>query len=478
MVTEREYRKWHKRNQKKNKRSRRGSGFGSIFLFLIFFSSIYIAYKNNPNLLSSVTQFAQYNSLKSLTREFITKTNEPVQPTAINNLEQVDFSTIDQIARNINYYGNSTSELADILSASAQSDVAKARIIYTWITHNIDYDVVALDNLFANNIYPDVTSQTVLENRATICSGYANLYQQLAQKMGLKSVIVLGYAKGGDYIVGEDNRVNHAWNAIQVDGHWYLMDTTWGAGIVNDGMFKPRFNPFYFATKPQEFIYTHFPEDDKWQLMHNLYSRAKFDNLPDVSADLFKNEIKLVSHQSEDITTEKNLTVVLEAPEDVVGIAKLSSEERSYPSNYTLVQRKGKNLIVSVGFPQQGDYQLDIFAKPKGGDKKYPLIVTYDISASNQSLPLPKTFANFSEHNGYLESPLQSDLADNQNAYFKIKIDNAIDVQVVNQSTNKWQRLNSYGNVFTGNIKINSGKNTVIAKFPGDSRYWALVEYE
>lgn len=76
-------------------------------------------------------------------------------------------------------------ELSQILSKYAKTEADKARIIYTWITYNISYDVGALNDLFNNNIYPDVRTEIVLNTRSTICSGYANLYQQLA-KNGLK----------------------------------------------------------------------------------------------------------------------------------------------------------------------------------------------------------------------------------------------------------------------------------------------------
>ncbi len=141
--------------------------------------------------------------------------------------------------------------------------------------------------------------------------------------MGLKSIIVLGYAKSGDYIVGNDSRVNHAWNAVEIDGNWHLMDPTWGAGIVKDKAFIANFNSFYFATKPEEFIYTHFPEDKKWQLLTNIYSRSQFDNLPSTSADLFKNDIKLVSHQSDKIAVDNSVMITLQAPEDIIAIANI-----------------------------------------------------------------------------------------------------------------------------------------------------------
>ncbi|WP_342597324.1 hypothetical protein VKI21_01520 [Cyanobacterium aponinum UTEX 3222] len=37
--------------------------------------------------------------------------------------------------------------------------------------------------------------------------------------------------------------------------------------------------------------------------------------------------------------------------------------------------------------------------------------------------------------------------------------------------------MERYGNVFAGNINVGNGDIIIYAKFPQDSRYWALLEY-
>lgn len=487
MTTEREYRQEQKRRNKKHKLRHQNNNILSILWVLIVFSSVALTIKNNPQYFGlnnrekltweSILSFFSNNSLRILTQEFITKIDEPIIINNPVNLQNQKFTGIDNKARSIQYTGNSVEELANILSSYATTEEEKARIIYTWITHNISYDVVALQNLFDRNIYPDVKVETVLTTRSTICSGYANLYQQLAQYMGLKSVIVIGYAKGIDYAVGEDNQVNHAWNAVKIDGDWYLIDTTWGSGTVNDNVFKAEFNPHYFATKPEEFIYSHFPENTQWQLLKTPFSRQQFDTFADISPTLFEYDIELISHKNLKINTDNRVNITLKAPKNVVAIAQLKSAEKPLPENYTLVQKQGENIIVNAGFPEEGNYQLEIFAKPKDDSNKYPLIVTYDISANNKSSQFPATFKHFTDNNGYIESPLTAKLTPNQNTYFKLRIDSATEVKVVNKSTNQWYDLTRYGNVFTGNVNVENGDITVYAKFPNDNRYWALLEY-
>ena len=72
---------------------------------------------------------------------------------------------------------------------------------------------------------------------------------------------------------------SHAWNAVMLDGEWKLLDCTWGAGFVNGNDFHRSYSDFYFCADPKEFLTSHFPDDEKWQLVDRPISRADFDVL-------------------------------------------------------------------------------------------------------------------------------------------------------------------------------------------------------
>ena len=49
--------------------------------------------------------------------------------------------------------------------------------------------------------------------------------------MGVEAYRVVGYSKAGDFVPGViPNASDHAWNAIKVDGNYYVLDATWGIG--------------------------------------------------------------------------------------------------------------------------------------------------------------------------------------------------------------------------------------------------------
>lgn len=163
--------------------------------------------------------------------------------------------------------------LARYLTASAASPRLKAERIFLWITANINYDVPMLRATEGGG-FRDCTPANVLRRRQSVCQGYANLFQALGRQAGLEVEVVGGWARSN--ISAGDS---HAWNAIKLDGSWYLVDCTWGAGYVKGDDYYRSFAPFYFMTAPKDLITSHFPEEPRWQLLDNPISREEFDQL-------------------------------------------------------------------------------------------------------------------------------------------------------------------------------------------------------
>ena len=117
----------------------------------------------------------------------------------------------------------------------AKSVTEKAWIIYIWITHNIEYDVVCLQN----KDYRFCKPQSVLERGLAVCAGYAELYKTLCTQLGVVECISIGgYSKGGGYKVGQKvTEESHVWNAIPrmgSDGKLRFIESTWGAGYLDE----------------------------------------------------------------------------------------------------------------------------------------------------------------------------------------------------------------------------------------------------
>jgi transglutaminase-like putative cysteine protease len=183
----------------------------------------------------------------------------------------------------------SLQSLAAWLTRPASTDLEKCRLLFTWIAAHIAYD----DNGFNTGNYSDVTAEVVLRYRVSVCQGYSNLFSALCNLAGLQNSVVTGYSKGITYRPGDViSGTNHAWNSVKIDGRWRLFDVTWAAGYgqgVNGILVSVmKFDDYWFDTRPDEFIFSHLPEDEQWQLNDTKISKSQFERLPYVSSSFFK----------------------------------------------------------------------------------------------------------------------------------------------------------------------------------------------
>ena len=70
--------------------------------------------------------------------------------------------------------------------------IDRARVIFTWLHHNVEYDVYS----FFNNCVKPSTPESTLASGLAVCEGYAGLFTAIASKVGLESIVVGGHGKG------------------------------------------------------------------------------------------------------------------------------------------------------------------------------------------------------------------------------------------------------------------------------------------
>ena len=184
-----------------------------------------------------------------------------------------------------------------LIEPYAGNEESKARVIMAWIVYHIDYDEYKLKEITKTSYkrHPSrVNTGDIFETRVGVCSDIASLYQRMAGLAGLDCVVVTGYA--GNNVTRRDMEdYRHAWNVVKIDGKWEFADPTWaikGADAVvfqdvnsraaHNREIKKRerneaktnkkrknrvFDNRWFMTEPKEMIKTHFPDDEKWQLL-------------------------------------------------------------------------------------------------------------------------------------------------------------------------------------------------------------------
>jgi hypothetical protein len=176
-------------------------------------------------------------------------------------------------------------KLAKFLAQPCKTDKEKARVIYRWITDRITYDV---ETLFARKT-PDDRIETVLTTRKAACGGYVNLFLALSNQMKLQAVKIAGDAKVLTTLEGPKLRSpNHVWNAVKLEGKWFLIDTTMGSGSIKNKKAFKRLSELYFLTPPEKLIFSHFPLEARWQLLNPPLSLSAFQKLPFVDQRIFE----------------------------------------------------------------------------------------------------------------------------------------------------------------------------------------------
>lgn len=196
--------------------------------------------------------------------------------------------------------------LVAYLTRGTKSEKEKARAIAVWIASRIDYDDIKNRKIMEfveknKGVVPNTGDAFV--TRKGVCLDFAMLFHKMASEAGIKSVIVLGYA-GNVSIKDKKNTVKHAWNAARLDGDWYLLDITWASDNLMDRNVSDRqymrdiekrkkgstsvyhdskrnasrkvFREEWFLTPPEEMIKTHFPDDNKWQLLYPKVTEKEF----------------------------------------------------------------------------------------------------------------------------------------------------------------------------------------------------------
>ena len=251
-----------------------------------------------------------------------------------------------------------------------------------------------------------------------------------------------------------------------------------GAGKVDEThSYKKEFEPYFFLTKPEEFIYRHFPTDKRWQLIGKPLSRQEFQNLPFVSPAFFQCELVLPADQQVLLEVQNEITLEVSTPADVYCNAALEQNGKTLDAAL-LIQRSGSVIQIRVMPPCSGNYYLNIFAKRGSSEGLLPHAVGFKIAASStmqKSASFPLTFGTFIENNVQLQTPNIRELPSGTMQVFSMIAPGAEKVAVV--CGEEWDFLKKTGNQFEGTVEIDIGKVAVFAQYPGMKDFQELIEY-
>lgn len=234
----------------------------------------------------------------------------------------------------------STSEIADYITLNFKTESDKVRAAFYWTANNISYDIENMNE--PNFVYSSEEKiASALKNKKGVCIHYAEVFNEIANKLGIKTVIVVGYTKQNGIIAP----IGHAWNASKIEGKWFLFDPTWASGYVNNLKFYKKLNNNFYKTSASKMIQTHMPYDYLWQFSnepitnHEFYSGVIEKDKPKMNFN-FDSEIEKYEKQPK----EEQAFDAAERIEKNAVINKLISEYLASKREEFTVIRQNKNI--------------------------------------------------------------------------------------------------------------------------------------
>jgi transglutaminase/protease-like cytokinesis protein 3 len=230
----------------------------------------------------------------------------------------VQSQNYELIDNNVRDYPNfdSIEKLVLRVDNTIKSDENKVRAYYTWMAHNIVYDLSEyykirspeLNITFnSKRINKSIANQKrnklakrVFTNRKGLCLGLSSLFQELCLRSNIEVELIKGITKISiDDINTTDYLKNHAWNAVKINNQWQLIDVSFSSGFENSytEKWEKHFNDFYFFTNPEKLINTHLPANKNFQLIKEPITAKSFFNLPIIYAKYFESGLELSDDQ-------------------------------------------------------------------------------------------------------------------------------------------------------------------------------------
>lgn len=249
----------------------------------------------------------------------------------------------------------STQDIANYIDRHYDEDIEQLSAIYTWLTHNIAYDLGEQRNYLPADELESYILET-LKQRKGICQAYAEVFHDICQKLSIPSQVISGFA-----IAEEDKTpVSHAWIAAYESSSWKLFDATFGAGYVMEGKYFKEIDSVYFNADPEFLIHTHYPFDPMWQLKfypENMHVFLDTENVYSIDSTYFNYTDSIVAYMA------------LSEPE------KLVSEKRR------ILAYSEENPIL-LSYLDVLDHQIDYYARMDAINIYNQCIENYNLAVS------------------------------------------------------------------------------------------------
>lgn len=284
-------------------------------------------------------------------------------------------------------YESMLSAMKKIKESNSLGEAETAWFIFRWMTENIAYDCYGV-----NHGGVDSTATGTYTKGKSVCAGFSALFSALAKGLGLEAVYLVGYERSAVTPGSTPSSSNHAWNVVKIDGKYRFVDVTFGAGLCSGDNFSKAYVPFFFNPDPKQFIKSHFPEEEKWQLLDKTVSFSEWLDYADIYAYFFTegferiepeyslyktngeqtirfyfNEEKILENKNKNVIkegarVEENLTVTGTLYYHDYSAGKLVAQDRSMVQ---ITSKTDEFVEMKIKMEKSGKYQIRLNSSNK-----------------------------------------------------------------------------------------------------------------
>ncbi|KAK3526546.1 hypothetical protein QTP70_030774 [Hemibagrus guttatus] len=306
----------------------------------------------------------------------------------------------------------SVQTIARTITKGTSTDLERLRAIWIWLCHNIEYDLNGYLGLTEKASSPE----QVIETGRGVCCGFSSVCLQLCKEVGIECREVGGHGKGVGYKLGQsyqNTKSNHMWNAVRLEDHWYLLDACWGAGRVNMNAkaFIKRYNEFYFLTDPEDFISSHWPDEEEWQLLDSPIKLEEFEKGVLKTSEFYKLGLTLIHPKQYLLITEDgeaSISMKFSHPVDFTYeiSQQHNGEQKELSTSMGLLTATQNSMKLQLMPPTSGTFEIILFARPGHTSGKYTWVCSFLLECNK-----PKSSQNRPE-NPYLYWGMTQDTED------------------------------------------------------------------
>ena len=177
------------------------------------------------------------------------------------------------------------------------NETESAFLVFKWICQNINLEQAILDDPI--NAYNSGKGSS---------KALSSLFNYFCSYLKVSSNSISGYLKYNNFYYNElQKKINHTWNYVEIKGKYYLLDVSMASKLriySDDDILY-----FYFGTDPEILIRSHFPNENKWQLLSEPYPFEKFENMALLYPYFYLFGFKTISPDTNKIIGNENIII-------------------------------------------------------------------------------------------------------------------------------------------------------------------------